>query len=184
MTRKLKPLLGLLCHQLDDRTHTVCNEKLFVCARCLGTYFGFIYSFILLILMYGFFWADVYFPWIVVFFVPMAYDGLTQLFKFRTSTNRIRLITGYIAGVGLAYMFYAALSIGIFPGTALYILPTIASFLVFSGLPIIWYLVERPVSSKIVNNVLNYTVLVSSIMMFAFLFYLWFKLMLRQFPFG
>jgi uncharacterized membrane protein len=177
MKRKLRPLFGILCHQLDDRTHTVCNEKLFVCARCLGVYFGFIYSLAILLLMYGIFWAEIKLYLVLLLIAPMAYDGMTQAFRLRKSNNRLRLVTGYLAGAGTAYLFYGALSMAVFPDTAVYMLPTIPSLIILSGLPLLWYVVEKKSDSNFVGYFLDYSVLVSTLVMFSLFTYLWFEIL-------
>ncbi len=107
----LKPIMRLLCHQREDRTYKVCNTYLLVCGRCLGIYLGFFFSFIILIVIYGLFTKSVNVLYAFSLLIPMAIDGLTQAFGLRESKNWIRFITGYLAGLGVAYIFYALLSV-------------------------------------------------------------------------
>ena len=43
--------------------------------------------------------------WLVLFILPMAIDGLSQLFDLRESTNEIRIISGSIAGIIIPFYF-------------------------------------------------------------------------------
>ncbi|MCL6088957.1 MAG: DUF2085 domain-containing protein [Candidatus Marsarchaeota archaeon] len=43
--------------------------------------------------------------WLIVALIPLALDGFTQLFGWRESTNELRLLTGALAGLAMA--FYA-----------------------------------------------------------------------------
>jgi hypothetical protein len=43
--------------------------------------------------------------WYVVLSIPMAIDGTTQLFGWRESTWELRLITGFLFGLGTAWLF-------------------------------------------------------------------------------
>ncbi len=78
--------------------------KLPVCARDVGIYGG--------MLLGGIFWvlkkrkdpgAWPSLVWLVLALIPTAIDGTTQLFGMRESTNALRLWTGLILGVAMAY---------------------------------------------------------------------------------
>ena len=78
--------------------------KLPVCARDVGIYGG--------MLLGGIFWAlkkrkdPGAWPsivWLILAMIPTAIDGTTQLFGLRESTNALRLWTGLILGVAIAY---------------------------------------------------------------------------------
>lgn len=66
-----------------------------ICVRCLCMLVG--------LLTIPFF---LYFPlplWVgILLQMPMVVDGWTQLKGWRNSTNRLRMITGLMSGVGLA----------------------------------------------------------------------------------
>lgn len=42
----------------------------------------------------------------IVFLVPMAIDGTIQFFGLRESTNIIRLLTGFLGGIGVILFLY------------------------------------------------------------------------------
>lgn len=110
----LKPIMRLLCHQREDRSYKVCNSYLLVCARCLGIYTGFLFSFLLLLIIYGFFTRTISVLYAFALIVPMATDGFSQAFRLRESKNWLRFITGYLTGMSAAYIFYALLTILLF----------------------------------------------------------------------
>lgn len=88
-----------LCHQLPERSFFLFGHQLCVCARCTGIYFG--------VLLGGIF-ARKESPHplvLVAALIPMALDGGSQLL-FRESTNLLRLGTGLIAGVAVAFYLY------------------------------------------------------------------------------
>lgn len=109
-TMNWKPIMRLLCHQKEERCYWMCSEPLIVCSRCLGIYFGFLLTFIFLLISFGFFTRRVEFLLAVLFLVPMGIDGVSQLFKFRESNNPLRFFTGYLAGFAVALVFYATVS--------------------------------------------------------------------------
>lgn len=108
---KLKKLFKYLCHQIPDRSYFFSGEPLYVCSRCLGIYTGFLAGFFWLILLYGSFRAGLRLFWILLLFIPMAYDGITQIFGMRKSTNRLRFVSGFLGGIGTAFMAYAGIGI-------------------------------------------------------------------------
>ncbi len=108
-----QPLMRLLCHQREDRTYKVCSDYMIVCARCFGIYAGFLFPLAILISMYGFFTKSINLLYVFALLVPMAVDGLTQLFGLRESANWLRFITGYLAGLGAAYIFFVLVSVAL-----------------------------------------------------------------------
>jgi uncharacterized membrane protein len=88
-----------LCHQIPGRSFFLSGIQLPVCARCTGIYLGgFVGSF--------FVRPRAPPPWILMAaFLPMGIDGVTQIF-FRESTNSIRFLTGFIAGVAVLFYLY------------------------------------------------------------------------------
>jgi uncharacterized membrane protein len=86
----------LICHRIPERTFKINNRYFPVCSRCTGIYIGFFLFFIqnyifslYLTPLFGF-----------IMIIPMFIDGTTQFFGFRKSNNKLRLITGLIAGYG------------------------------------------------------------------------------------
>lgn len=91
------------CHHRPGRTLQVCGRPLPVCARCTGLYAGYGAG-----LMFWLGWLK--FPWPValLLLLPMALDGLTQGAGWRESSNALRLMTGFVAGLG----FMALIAVG------------------------------------------------------------------------
>ncbi|MEA3267500.1 MAG: DUF2085 domain-containing protein [Candidatus Fermentibacteria bacterium] len=90
----LRPLLGLTCHRLPHRSFDWAPG---LCARCT------------------FFWIGIFLSSLLMFFrklpgstvlglflmLPMALDGSFQFIGLYESTNIMRLLTGFSAGIGL-----------------------------------------------------------------------------------
>lgn len=95
-----------ICHRLPDRTFNIKGHYFPVCARCTGfyigafTYFTYVYFFYV---QYSFYLVLI----ASIMLLPALLDGLTQLLKYRTSNNALRLFTGLIGGLGLAILFKA-----------------------------------------------------------------------------
>lgn len=93
------------CHQLPERSLFIFGYQMAVCSRCFAIYVSFLIGGIA-------FWLirNKLKPWdikyYVLFCIPMAIDGFTQLFGFRESTNELRILTGGIFGLASAlYIF-------------------------------------------------------------------------------
>lgn len=93
--------LYLFCHGIPDRCLKVRGHALPICARCTGLLIG-------LAIGLGV-PASAYLGPIVaiglasLLAAPLLIDGFTQLAGLRQSTNRMRLSTGAIGGLGLAF---------------------------------------------------------------------------------
>jgi uncharacterized membrane protein len=92
-------LLLVPCHRIPERCLKVKGEPLPICARCMSILLG--YLFIPLLLFFSF-----PLPWYlgVTLQVPMFVDGFTQLWKWRESTNALRVVTGLLSGLGLSIL--------------------------------------------------------------------------------
>jgi len=92
--------LYLFCHGIPDRCLTIRGHTLPICARCTGLLIGIAAGFLLP--------ATGYLPSVVaiglalLLVAPLLVDGLTQLAGLRHSTNSQRIVTGAIAGLGVA----------------------------------------------------------------------------------
>ena len=93
----------LICHRIPERSFFYKNHQFPVCARCTGVYLSLITLPFLIKLnleITTFIIAG------IILLTPMAIDGITQLFKLRESNNYLRLITGFIGGIGtLLFVF-------------------------------------------------------------------------------
>lgn len=87
----------LMCHRIPERSFFYKNHQFPVCARCTGVYLSLITAPLLkhlnltinTLILVG-----------IILLIPMAIDGTTQLFKLRESNNYLRLLTGFLGGIG------------------------------------------------------------------------------------
>ena len=97
------------CHQIAGRSFFLFGNKLGVCARCFGIYFGTLIS----ALSYPIIKKsdNLKFPkiyWLILAIAPLAIDGTAQLVGLWWSTNILRLITGFIFGYALVFYLVPA----------------------------------------------------------------------------
>ncbi|MGV2886043.1 DUF2085 domain-containing protein [Paenibacillus taichungensis] len=91
-------LLRLIpCHRRPDRSFFIQNKQMPVCARCFGILYGYLP-------LPFFFYISI--PWYlgVALLLPLLLDGYTQKWKWRESTNILRVTTGICFGVGQCIM--------------------------------------------------------------------------------
>lgn len=98
------------CHRRPERTLKIRGRYLPVCARCTGIYTGMSVFFLLLFFIEFSYGLNLFFLSILLI-LPTALDGITQLLKLRESTNVIRLITGFICGIGCFMLLLASIEI-------------------------------------------------------------------------
>lgn len=81
------------CHQLPERSFFYKGKQFPVCARCTGTWLGYL-------TVPLFLFNIVHLSWLITFilFIPNALDGLTQALQWRESNNYLRLILGFASG--------------------------------------------------------------------------------------
>lgn len=103
-----------VCHQLPERTFVFQGRHLPVCARDTGLFLGI--ALCLVVLFITFRKGKVLSPsaWKIValalFPVPLIVDVLTTYTGLRTTTNDIRLLTGALAGTGIAALIFPLVS--------------------------------------------------------------------------
>lgn len=105
---KIYLLLSSICHQYPTRSLWIFNRPFALCSRCLGGYFGLGISYFIIYskqkylfrLLKG-----------IIFIIPGIADGIFQLMTTYESSNIIRLITGFIGGIGIFYMSYPFISV-------------------------------------------------------------------------
>lgn len=83
------------CHQLPERSFFLHGYQFPVCARCSGIIGGYVIS-----LIYAACFNKINFALSIFLLVPMAFDGLLQLFTNYLSNNIKRFTTGLLAGFG------------------------------------------------------------------------------------
>jgi uncharacterized membrane protein len=94
----LSSFLGHHCHQIPERSISIFGSPMGLCARCFSFYTAFWITVPISILIKG----HKYWRFGIFLIIPLLLDGLTQLLGLRTSTNHIRIITGILAGIGVA----------------------------------------------------------------------------------
>ncbi|MEO6259410.1 MAG: DUF2085 domain-containing protein [Thermoanaerobaculia bacterium] len=91
-------LFRMFCHGLPERCLILWGIPMPICARCTAIYGGLALAAVLFRLL----------PLVrertarILLYMttaPMALDGLTQLARLRESTNGLRLVTGFAAGI-------------------------------------------------------------------------------------
>ncbi len=101
------PTMKLICHQIPDRSFFIFGKQFFLCARCTGLYASFFLSFITLIIfqeaMMSLGFSRILFI-LLLSLAPFLIDGITQFFGLRKSNNLLRVVTGILAGMGLAFV--------------------------------------------------------------------------------
>ncbi|HEX7103798.1 MAG TPA: DUF2085 domain-containing protein [Nitrolancea sp.] len=102
---------SLICHQVPDRSFHILGYKMAYCERCFAIY-G---ATLLLGLVYGASRRSMRPATIlevVVLNIPMALDGFTQLFGWRESTWELRVITGSLFALAVAWFVFPRLQNG------------------------------------------------------------------------
>ena len=88
-----------VCHQINERSLIIFGSKLAVCARCTGVYIGLMISTLAYPIIKRI--DDDHIPQnkiLLLATLPIAIDGLTQLFGVRNSINILRVSTGLLFG--------------------------------------------------------------------------------------
>ncbi|MGA7672897.1 MAG: DUF2085 domain-containing protein [Nitrolancea sp.] len=101
----------LICHQLPERSFHIMGYKMAYCERDFAIYAGLL----ILGLVYGASSRKLRpatLKELGIFCIPIAVDGFTQLFGWRESTWELRVITGSIFAVGVAWLAFPRLEFG------------------------------------------------------------------------
>jgi len=101
---KLCYILGAsVCHQLPERSLAAGNLSIPVCARCEGIYIGFLFTALILFIMYRKKESELPPVYIIIilclFVISTILDGALSYFFIIKTNNFSRLITGYLSGV-------------------------------------------------------------------------------------
>ncbi|MFP4177333.1 MAG: DUF2085 domain-containing protein [Acholeplasmataceae bacterium] len=91
------------CHQMQKRSFLYKGRQFPLCARCTGLAIG---EFVLAPILWIFGFDHVLIS--SFFILPLAIDGTLQYFRLIESNNIRRLITGLLAGIGLATLVLIA----------------------------------------------------------------------------
>ncbi len=91
-------ILQIPCHRRSDRSFLKLQKCIPLCARCTGMLIG-----ILMFPIYFYITLSFLFAIILSFSaqIPLLIDGFTQKWKWRSSTNLLRVTTGVLSGNGM-----------------------------------------------------------------------------------
>ena len=94
-------LLGNFCHQLFSRSLWVLEHPMGICARCFAIYSSFFVAgvFLIFVRVERPLWKAG-----LLLLIPVVVDGGTQLAGLRESYTLMRVVTGAMAGTGMAMM--------------------------------------------------------------------------------
>lgn len=114
-------LFSLFCHQLFERSLcmnqymeiancSIDNGYIYqfpVCSRDISFYFAMFIGGIIYLILALLRKVDQFnvpnFIYLILFILPLAIDGITQLIDLRESTNQLRLVTGFLAGITMPF---------------------------------------------------------------------------------
>jgi uncharacterized membrane protein len=97
-----KPLffsLHLICAQIPSHSFYILGHQLGMCARNMGIYTSMFLGGLLFLASKKRLPGIPWWIWLLMI-LPMAYDGLTQMFGLRESTWELRVLTGTLFGLG------------------------------------------------------------------------------------
>ena len=80
------------CHRRSSRSFFLRNRQFHVCSRCTGLIVGYAIS------PFCLFFGEYTFKIFIISSTALILDGLTQLFGWRESNNKLRFITGLGTG--------------------------------------------------------------------------------------
>ena len=86
----------MLCHRRPDRSFFWKGQQLPVCARCTGTHVGYLSLLVFPIAQTHLGWGPA-----AVMLLPALLDGGLQASTSYESNNILRVITGFLLGVGV-----------------------------------------------------------------------------------
>lgn len=84
-----------ICHRRPDRSFFFRGRQFPVCARCTGIALGFI-----TLPLFAFKIWSIGLGWALLLHLPTYLDGMSQATGRRESNNRLRLVTGFLCGLG------------------------------------------------------------------------------------
>jgi uncharacterized membrane protein len=87
-----------LCHQISERSFFINGNQMPFCSRCTAIWLGLAVGLGLMV-FYKIELNEKFLFLIIIGIIPIAIDGLGQLFNFWESLNIIRFITGILAGI-------------------------------------------------------------------------------------
>jgi uncharacterized membrane protein len=106
-----------LCHQDPDRSFQIAGHQMAVCERCVAIYGALLLGGLLFALLRSRL-VPLSPRGLLMFALPMAIDGLTQLPGLRESTWELRVVTGVLFGLGVCWTVLPHLERGLGVGGA------------------------------------------------------------------
>lgn len=91
--------LHLICAQIPSHSFYIWGHQLGMCARNMGIYSSMFIGGLVFVLSKKRLPGIPWWVWVLMI-LPMAYDGLTQMFGLRESTWELRVLTGALFGFG------------------------------------------------------------------------------------
>ena len=122
LSKHIYNVMHYICGQIPSHSPFVCGHQCGLCFRCTAIYGT-------LFLMNGIFVFTKKrlrgIPWwiLALLTLPMAWDGLTQLFGLRESTTALRLLTGALFGIGCALFTFPLVQKTLLESQALMVRP-------------------------------------------------------------
>lgn len=104
-------VFSLICHQRPDRSFFLSGYQMAYCQRNFAIYTG-LFLLGLLFALVRHRVRPLGLRGAVLLSIPMALDGFTQLVGLRESTWELRLLTGGLFALGVAWLVYPRLEIG------------------------------------------------------------------------
>jgi len=101
---KVHMFLGNICHQLPTRSLRILGLPLSLCSRCFGIYLGIFIAGIYAI-------RESKVPKRlahrgIILMIPLLIEVSTVMLNMRSTNNDIRLITGFLCGLGIGLILY------------------------------------------------------------------------------
>lgn len=86
-----------LCHRMSERSFHYKGKQFPVCARCRGLLLGYC---VLPLFYFGL--IKIPFLFLILLFIPIILDVISQYFGLRESNNKLRLFTGILASFAVS----------------------------------------------------------------------------------
>ncbi|MFH1786736.1 MAG: DUF2085 domain-containing protein [archaeon] len=104
MIEQIYNLGFFICHQMIPSSHFFNGLQFPLCARQVGMHLGFLIGLFSLYITGEYRYRKTT-KYLLLFIVPLGIDGFTQLVGLRESSFHLRVATGLIFGIGMAYAF-------------------------------------------------------------------------------
>jgi uncharacterized membrane protein len=103
---------GHICHQFDERSLHIRENKLTVCARCSGIYFGFLIGVLIIPFFKNIKIRNIKYG-LCLIMLPMLIDVALDFVGIHNSNTLTRALTGLMFGIPSAVLIYPSFEQGI-----------------------------------------------------------------------